>query len=152
MSGSNKHRHYSDKKSSTKSKIAAKVPIVLLSMILSGLLMLIIAAYFSLKTDSPLLLSTPLSLIALYLCSFIGGIICALIFQNPDSYICALFSSSLLMLISLIAKAFIKSSPSTPQNVTSVVLHALIVAACLAGVLITEKIRSQNNRRHKIRR
>lgn len=152
MSGSNKHRHYSDKKATSKGALIAKVPIVLLSMMLSGLLLLIISAYLALRTDSPLLLSTPLSAVSLYLCSFIGGTICALMHRNPESYISALISSSALVLFTLILKVIIPRSSSAPQTGISIVLHALIVVACLAGVLLAEKCRSKNNRRHKTRR
>ncbi len=152
MSGSNKHRHYSDKKASTNSAFIAKVPIVLLSMMLSGLLLLLISAYFALKTDSPLLLSSPLSAASLYICSFIGGTVCALMLGHPESYFAALLSSSAFALIILIMKAVIPQSSSSPRAGVSVIMHSLIVISCLAGVAITEKCRSHKNRRHKIRR
>ena len=152
MSGSNRRRHYSDKKSSAKGTFIAKVPIVMLSMILSGLLLLLVSAYFALKTNSPLSLTAPLSLAALYLSSFIGGAVCAFLLEDPGSYVCALISSSVFTIITLISKLIIPKPESIMQTGPSIVLHVLIIAACLGGVFVTQRIRYRNKRRHKTRR
>ena len=152
MSGSKKHRHYSDQKTADKGGSFAKVPIVLLSMILSGLLLLLVSTYFILKTNSPLLLSAPSALASLYICSFIGGIICSLMLSKSKSYICALLSSSALVLFTLLLKAIIPRSPSSPQAGVLVTLHALIIVACLSGTFIAEKCKKQRVSRHTIRR
>lgn len=152
MSGYNKHRHYSDKKATFPNTFIAKVPIVLLTMILSGLLLLLVSAFLVLNSESPLILSTPLSLTALYLCSFIGGIVCSLMFDNPQSYIGALLASSAFTVIILIMKITVPQAPSAPQIMISIILHTFIIVACFAGVFLTERIRYQNTRRHKIRR
>ena len=152
MSGSNKRRHYSDKKASNKDSIVAKVPIVLLSMILSGLILLTVSAYLALKTDSPIKLSAPLSAISLYLSSFIGGAVCSWLLNMPDSCICAILSSSTFTFLLIIMKALIPSSSTAPQIGVSVVMHGLIVAVSIIGVLTTEKIKSRNIRKYKSRR
>lgn len=152
MSRANIRRHYSDKKSASKSANIAKVLIVLLSMILSGLLLLTASAYFALNSASPLSLSVPLALASLYFCSFIGGGICAFMLNNPDSYICAAISSSAFLLITLFLKTVIPCSNFISKATVSVALHALIPIVCLTGVMLTEKILSGNNKRHKIRR
>lgn len=152
MSGSKKHRHYSEKTASSQGSLIAKVPIVLLSMILSGLLLLLISAYFALKTDSPILLSSPLSLAALYLSALVGGVVCSLTLEKPQSYICSIVSSSFFVIITVTLKAFIPKSLSSPQTIVSIFLHALIVLVCVAGVYAAEKCKYGYNRRHRIRR
>lgn len=149
MSFSNKPRHYSDKKAVSDGSFIVKVPIVLLSMMLSGLLLLLISSYFALKTDSPLALTTPLSIISLYLCSFIGGAICAIVLRHSQSYLCALVSSTAFIIIELVLKAVVPRSATTPQIGVSALLHALIILSCISGVFFTLKIRVPNNKRHK---
>lgn len=152
MSGYIKHRLYSGKKTSSKSNFIAKASIVLLSMILSGLLLLLFFSFFSLKADFPLTLAQPLSLTALYLCSFIGGAVSSALIGDTRSYIGALLASCAFVIIVIALKAVIPQSTDSEKAITSLILHALIIAISIIGVFINEKIRIQKNRRHKIRR
>ena len=152
MSASAKHRHYSDIKATTQGSLIAKVPIVLFSMILSGLLFLTVFSYAALSNSSPVTLSAPLSLLALYLSSFVGGCISSKTLLQPDSYLCALLSSLIFTVTLLVLKMIVPQPDSVLQTGNSIILHSLIVIVGLAGTYFAERSKSRKFRRHKKRR
>ena len=152
MPASSKHKHYSDIKATSHGSLFAKVPIVLLTMILSGLLFLSVFAYAVLGNSSPITLSAPLSLSALYLCSFTGGCVSAMTLSRPNSYVCTILSSLIFSIILLVLKSFVPRPDSVLQTGSTIILHSLIAVVGIAGTYITERSRSRKYIRHKKRR
>ncbi len=152
MTVNNNRRHYSDKKSNSAKSVITKVPLVLLSMILSGLLLLSASGYFLLKTDSPLSLSRLTAFICLYVCALICGIISSRLFEGAQAYVCAIIASSAFTILLLIMKTVVPRADSPLALSASVLMHSAIIAVAASGVLISQKAAKQNNRRHRKRR
>lgn len=152
MAVNNNRRHYSDKNSNSTKSVITKVPLVLLSMILSGLLLLTVSAYFLLKSESPLLLSRVAALICLYACAVIGGLISAGLFKGQRAYLCAILSSLAFTAIILIMKAFVPRSDASPTLPASILMHSAVIILASAGVLAYQKTKAQTNGRHRKRR
>jgi hypothetical protein len=89
---------------------------------------------------------------ALYIAALIGGLVSAFKLDRPESYLCALISSAVLTLIILLMKSITEKPEASLSVGLSIVLHVMIVAICLAGAKIGERIIAARSRRHKTRR
>jgi len=147
MPKNNQRKSYSKEQRRSSGTIWASVMKVLLLMFISGIVLLLIFACAISKTQSPLKLAGILSLVALYLGAFLGGIFSSASIDSPRSYIVSLLSSVMFAAVLFVIRGIISKSEVNVSISESIFLHILIVASSLLGVLIAEKHRSKRKRR-----
>ena len=117
-------------------------PKATLLMLLTGLFILFVVAFFIQKLDSPIALSTPFAIFALYSGAISGGVFCSHRLHGRQALACAVISSAVICVMIIIAKAFIEA-PQYPNGfVTSLITHLSIPIIAIVGALIGGRIKT----------
>ena len=116
-------------------------PKATLLMLLTGLFILFVGAFFIQKLDSPVAFSKLFAPFALYLGAAVGGAFCASRMDGKLSLSSALIASSILCIILILAKAFV-AEPNDPRGaLISFIAHLLIPLTALLGAWIGNRLR-----------
>ncbi len=149
MASSKVKKRTSNNQSDSPRTIFETAPKAALLMLLSGLIILLIAALLSLRSSSPLSLAGPAALCALYIGAFVGGLFCSSQTDGADSIISSLIAALMIILLLITAKIFIPKPVASINPMLSVIFHSLTAAAAVLGALVGEKQRSTKRRRKK---
>lgn len=131
----------SKRNSKTRHTVIETAPKATLLMLLTGLFILFVGAFFIQKLDSPVALSEPLALTALYLGTAVGGAFCASRMDGNLSFPSALAASAILCVLLILAKAFV-AEPEDPNGAwISFITHLLIPLSAVLGALICNRLK-----------
>ena len=117
-------------------------PKATLLMLLTGLFVLFVGAFFIQKLDSPIALSTPFAIFALYSGAISGGVFCSHRLHGRQALACAVISSAVICVMIIIAKAFIEAPQYLNGFVTSLITHLSIPIIAIVGALIGGRIKT----------
>ena len=127
--------------SKTQHTVIETAPKATLLMLLTGLFILFVGAFFIQKIDSPVAFSELFAPFALYLGAAVGGAFCASRMDGKLSLSSALIASSILCIILILAKAFV-AEPNDPRGaLISFIAHLLIPITALLGAWICNRLR-----------
>lgn len=133
----------SKRNSKTRHTVIETAPKATLLMLLTGLFILFVGAFFIQKLDSPIALSEPLALTALYLGTAVGGAFCASRMEGRLSLSTALAASAILCVLLILAKAFV-AEPKDPNGaLISFITHLLIPLSAVLGALICNRLKTK---------
>lgn len=131
----------SKRNSKTRHNIIETAPKATLLMLLAGLFILFVGALFIQRLDSPVALSKPLALIALYCGTAIGGAFCASRMDGNLSFPSALAASAILCVLLILAKAFVAEPEDPNGTLISFITHLLVPPAAVLGALIYNRLK-----------
>ena len=117
-------------------------PKATLLMLLTGLFILFAGAFFIQKLNSPIALSTPFAIFALYSGAISGGVFCSHRLHGRLALACAVISSAVICVMIIIAKAFIEAPQYLNGFVTSLITHLSIPVLAIVGALIGGRIKT----------
>ena len=132
----------SKRNSKTQHTVIETAPKATLLMLLTGLFILFAGAFFIQKLDSPIALSTPLAIFALYSGAISGGVLCSHRLHGRQALACAVISSAVICVMIIIAKAFIEAPQYLNGFVTSLITHLSIPIIAIVGALIGGRIKT----------
>ena len=131
----------SKRNSKTRHTIIETAPKATLLMLLTGLFILFVGAFFIQKLDSPVALSEPLALTALYLGTAVGGAFCASRMEGRLSLSTALAASAILCVLLILAKAFVAEPKDPNGTLISFITHLLVPISAVLGALICNRLK-----------
>ena len=132
----------SKRNSKTRHTVIETAPKATLLMLLTGLFILFAGAFFIQKLDSPIALSTPFAIFALYSGAISGGVFCSHRLHGRQALACAVISSAVICVMIIIAKAFIEAPQYPTGFVTSLITHLSILIIAIIGALIGGRIKT----------
>ncbi len=133
----------SKRNSKNQHTIIETAPKATLLMLLTGLFILFVGAFFIQRLDSPVALSEPLALIALYLGTAVGGAFCASRMDGKLSLSSALIASAILCVLLILAKAFVAEPENPNGSLTSFITHLLVPLSAVLGALICNRLKNK---------
>lgn len=132
----------SKRNSKNQHTIIETAPKATLLMLLTGLFILFVGAFFIQRLDSPVALSKPFAYLALYVGAALGGTFCAARMDENLGIASSLIASSILCILLILAKAFIKAPDSTNGWLISIISHLLIPISAILGALICKRLKT----------
>ncbi len=139
----------SKRNSKKRHTIIETAPKATLLMLLTGLFILFIGAFFVQRLDSPVALSEPLALIALYFGGAVGGAFCASRMDGKLSLSSALIASAILCVLLILAKAFV-AEPEDPNGaLISFITHLLVPLSAVLGALLCNRLKDKKETKNR---
>lgn len=126
----------SKRNSKNQHNIIETAPKATLLMLLAGLFILIIGAFFIQILESPVVFSAPWACFALYAGAATGGAFCSLRLDGKDIAACTFIASLILCALLILAKAFVKAPENPDDSLISFIMHLLVPLSALIGALI----------------
>ncbi|MGM9642046.1 MAG: hypothetical protein ACI3XI_02435 [Eubacteriales bacterium] len=131
--------------------VTSTAPKAALIMLLSGLLILVISTFFSLKAQSPVVLARPIGTVSLFSGALAGGFYAAKCLKDGQAYAASAIASALLIAVIIVTKFFIPASTAGLPLWLSPILHCAVIPFSFLGTLIGQKqpIKRKKHKKHK---
>lgn len=139
------------KQTDTSHTVFETAPKAALLMLFTGLFILLISTFFTLNLPSPIALSRPIALTALFAGSAIGGFFCARRIESSGAFASAALAVLVLVILLIVAKTLIPSTVSNSSSTFSIVGYISSALSAMLGVLLGSKTQKRKRRKKTYR-
>ena len=143
------HRQYSIDNEPIVKRVLTSALLGVLVSVISGGVLLTLLCFLALKSEDPLSLISPLSLLALLPANFLGGVISS---KKADRspMACGAICAAMWLLLSLVVAVCLPYPSSNHALWQSILLHVVSVMFCILGAFAgTYKPRRNTRKRHR---